>query len=100
MAETFKAVDGFTTQHQIETLNNGDGDMACVGGESYKEQRGAHPCTIIPGHWAERIESGELLTLDEWTAIRDGVDLQPNPLHNAIVIAVCTQIARKLRGEA
>ena len=97
---TFKAVDGWTTENEVQDVR--DEYAGLIRGYSdCPDYCKVHlPCTIIPGHWASRIESGVLLTLDEWTAIRDGVDLQPNPLHNAIVIAVCTQIARKLRGEA
>lgn len=93
---TFKAVDGWTTLDEAKHLAT-LGGAACVteGQLSSVDQ----PCTIIPGHWAERIESGELLTEEEMLQVWED-------WHNVgggqigLVRAVSKTIARKLRGEA
>ena len=57
-----------------------------------------YPCTIIPGHWAERIESGELLTIDERG------ELEAKWINSEVHVGaweyMMQAIARKLRGEA
>lgn len=92
---TFKAVDGYVKPNEVYRYGVMDDDALMV--QASPLARTDQPCTIIPGHWAERIESGELLTEEEMQEI-----------HNEWVLAggvswsvfLCRFIARKLRGEA
>lgn len=99
MSTAFKAVNGFTDAMEIDDLTEGStaNVYASVDQIANGIQEHALPCTIIPGHWASQIESGELLTEEEMQEI-----------HNEWVLAggvswsvfLCRFIARKLRGEA
>lgn len=102
---TFKAVDGFTDEFNIGVLETGKAwDFAHVlalATPTYGERKSGEgellPCTIITGHWAAKIESGELLSGEEWEqVIREwGESCDPR-----FGTHVADFIARKLRGEA
>jgi len=55
------------------------------------------PCTIISGHWAERIKSGELLTLEELDLLLE-VWKQPSPQPHFAAFLM-NHIAAMMRGE-
>ena len=92
---TFKAVDGYVKPNEVYRYGVMDDDALMV--QASPLARTDQPCTIIPGHWAERIESGELLTEEEWEqVIREwGESCDPRFGTHAADF-----IARKLGGEA
>jgi len=99
---TFKAVNGFTTKHHIipdPTDRHPQYDVFVR--PPWPDSN--LPCTIIPGHWAERIESGELLSKGEWCALKEEYK-EENSYADDSTMAwdeyLIRAIARKLRGEA
>lgn len=106
MNTTFKAVDGWTFDHDIEEIF--DGQEGVVDGRLYQRSPEDMKCTIIPGHWADRIESGELLTVEElsecyaehlceYEAFANNGRIGEEPSYEHLLMKT---IARKLRGEA
>ena len=98
---TFKAVNGWTDEMEVRDLS--DGLLACVYADpSQRTDRVQRlPCTIIPGHWAERIESGELLTEEETvTQILEKLCILDTMTSRILIQQTVLIIARKLRGEA
>lgn len=108
MNSQFKAMDRWLERG--ERIDLCAGLSAIVEPASYSPIKGDDtPCTIIPGHWATRIESGELLTDDEMVEICDKWGeayaewyaqngQNSTPYHNNYTRHVIRFIARKLGG--
>lgn len=98
---TFKAVDGYVKPNEVYRYGVMDDDALMVQASALA--RTDQPCTIIPGHWAERIESGELLTDLDILDVFEAYIENHSPLtigYTDFGIFLSKHIARKLRGEA
>ena len=94
---TFKAVDGFTNNAELKDLGRGLNALVSAEPNPAHDESYPDPCTIIPGHWAAKIESGELLTEEEYEQMWNE---WANTAETNITMWLQRFIARKLRGEA
>ena len=93
---TFKAMNGWTNGFETTFLRTGS--FAKIYAKKDIPPSAKSPCTIIAGHWAERIESGELLTIDERGELE--AEWINSKVHVGAWEYMMQAIARKLRGEA
>ena len=97
---TFKAVNVWTfSAENVSPLQEQGYTVAFLQASENCQRK----ITIIPGHWAERIESGELLSKGEWCALKEEYK-EENSYADDSTMAwdeyLIRAIARKLRGEA